>query len=120
VKRKIRYAADFARGLDAQLTWLASQGETAWIERLREGLDEAAILLSRHPQAGPLEESEGGSDLRRLVLRRVPYVIWYATLKGPRGEVWILRLFHARQRRPKPSWPAGPRKAKARTTERTR
>jgi hypothetical protein len=33
--------------------------------------------------------------LRKLVLRRVPFVIWYA---AEADEVWLLRLFHARQK----------------------
>jgi plasmid stabilization system protein ParE len=102
VKRGVRVATGFRKDLRAQLAWLSVVDEGGWIEGLREGLDEAFGLLAEHPGVGSLEAKEGSSELRRIVLRRVPYIVWYAT-KG--GDVWILRLFHARQHRPKPSWP---------------
>ncbi|MCC7541491.1 MAG: type II toxin-antitoxin system RelE/ParE family toxin [Deltaproteobacteria bacterium] len=107
MKRRVRFHARFRRDLRAQLAWLARNGETALIEALRAGLDEAARLLARHARAGAVEEAREGSELRRLILRRVPYVVWYVIASSDAGaDVWVLRLFHARQRRPSPSWPA--------------
>jgi hypothetical protein len=42
--------------------------------------------------------------MRKIIFPKGPYVAWYAyDPDDPEGEVWLLRLFHARQRRPAPS-----------------
>jgi hypothetical protein len=39
--------------------------------------------------------------VRRLILRKVPYVVWFLSdTAHPAADVWMLRLFHARQDRP--------------------
>lgn len=104
---EIRLHARFRRDLRRQLRHLAENADERWIEGLRAGLDEAFDLLARHPRAGAAQAERDAGVLCRLVLRRVPYVLYYA-VEG--REVWILRLFHARQDRPAPSWPEPSRK----------
>jgi hypothetical protein len=73
----------------------------------RDRLDVAIALLTEHPSAGALEAEAWPSELRRGVLRRVPYVVWYATAPSTAAaDVWPLRLLHSRQQQsPAPSWP---------------
>jgi plasmid stabilization system protein ParE len=99
---KLRFHARFRADLRRQLAHLAEHGDQRWIEGLRTGIDEALDLLSHHPSAGTVEARRDDGVLRRLVLRRVPYVVWYVV---ERREVWLLRLFHGRQSRAAPSWP---------------
>lgn len=47
------------------------------------------------PPVVPPGDRTMAGPLRKLVLRRVPFVIWYA---AEADEVWLLRLFHARQK----------------------
>ena len=101
MSRRIRFHADFKADLNAQLRWLATNRDDEWIQRLRIGLEEATKLLIRFPTVGTIECQEGNVALRRLILRNVPYVIWFLSdCENPNADVWVLRLFHARQDRP--------------------
>ena len=118
MKHRVRATEGFRADLRAQLTWLVKSDQEGWIEGLQEGLDEAFVLLEKHPGVGALEATAEDGDLRRLILRRVPYVLWYATERGSRSDVWLLRLFHTRQARPSPSWPPIPEQRRARKKRR--
>jgi len=85
----------FARDVEAQLAWLAQQDLPAWQERLRARLDDARQLLLGAPFTGVAD----GSGLRRLLLRELPFFLWYQPDEARRRVVW-LRLFHVRQRAP--------------------
>lgn len=99
--RRIRFHADFKTDLNAQLRWLAKNRDDQWILRLRAGLDEATKLLAGFPSVGTIERQEGTIALRRLILRDVPYVVWFLSDSDtPDADVWVLRLFHVRQQRP--------------------
>jgi plasmid stabilization system protein ParE len=52
-------------------------------------------LLTRFPEAGRVG-ADGGDPSRRLVLKKLPLVLWYRS-DGSR-VIW-LRLFHARRER---------------------
>jgi plasmid stabilization system protein ParE len=52
-------------------------------------------LLSRFPEAGR-PGSDGGDLSRRLVLKKLPLVLWYR-IDG--GRVIWLRIFHVRRER---------------------
>ncbi len=71
-----------------------------------DGIAEVAARLARFPGAGPVVSEDDRLVLRKLIFRRLPYVAWYAYAK-PAGDVWLLRLFGARQDRVEPdpsSW----------------
>src|SRR4051812_15738378 len=100
VKHAIHLHADFGTDLRSHLVFLAHRHEVAYINRLRDGIDEAIELLSHLPHVGAPELSREG-PVRKLVLRRLPFLIWYAyDDEETGGEVWLLRLFHVRQDRP--------------------
>lgn len=110
--RRIRYHADFKADLEAQLQWLETNRDERWISKLREAIDDASTFIARFPAVGTIERQEDDITLRRLICRDVPYVIWFASeSKNPAADIWILRLFHARQER---STAALPKKQSAR------
>jgi plasmid stabilization system protein ParE len=90
---KVIASAHFVADLKAQVAWLRRDREGQWVDRLEGELNEARELLSSLPFAGVPHSSEAG--VRSLLLRGLPFVIWYAT-KG-RKQVLLLRLFHVRQ-----------------------
>jgi plasmid stabilization system protein ParE len=95
---RVRHHVTFRTDLRKQLLWLTQHRDPDYIRRLREGLDEVDDLLSRFPRAGPQDTT--GAPVRKLLLRRLPFVIWYAQDRGDDGDAWMLRLFDARQDRP--------------------
>ncbi len=109
--RRIRFHPDFKKDLNGQLRWLAANRDDQWIKQLQNGIDEAIRLLSQFPAIGTIERQEGSVVLRRLILRRLPYVIWFVSEeKKPEPYIWVLRLFHARQNRPVPALPPSKKK----------
>ena len=91
---RVRLQADLLSDLEDQLAWIPEQRDATWAVRLREDLDEALDVLAQFPVLGMV--AAGGDELRRLPLRRTPFVLWYAL--GPkRDDVWVVRLFHSRQ-----------------------
>ncbi len=104
--RKVRLHRAFVDDVRRQARWLAENDRARWSEELLEGIDEVAARLARFPKIGPLVSEDERVVLRKLILRRLPYVAWYAYAK-PAGDVWLLRLFGARQDRVDPdpsSW----------------
>ncbi len=77
--RRIRFHPDFKKDLNGQLRWLAENRDDHWIKQLQNGIDEAIRLLSEFPAVGTIERQEGDVVLRRLILRRLPYVIWFVS-----------------------------------------
>ena len=69
-----------------------------WILRLRDAVGEATRAVARFPAMGSVVnvgDPRAPGSLRKLVLREVPFVIWYAVEDD---DVWFLRLFHARSK----------------------
>jgi hypothetical protein len=101
VRRRVRIHADFRSDLRGHIEWLSEHRDHSWIERLRVGVDEAIALIERFPDVGTLERQDGTMAMRRLILRKIPYVIWFIRdTSDAKADVWFLRLFHARQDRP--------------------
>ena len=98
----VHFHSDFESDVRAQVRWLVAHRQRPWLEKLEQGLDEAVELLLEFPGAGEVVGKEPNVRLRKLVFRKVPYLAWYA-VDELRGEVWFLRLFHARQKRPSPN-----------------
>ena len=101
MRRRVRIHADFRRDLRGHLDWLTEHRERSWIERLRLGIDDAIDLVARFPDVGNLEGQYGAMVLRRLILRKIPSVVWFIRDgRDANADVWFMRLFHARQDRP--------------------
>ena len=100
-KRPVRFHRDFIKDTKSQVAWVLREERAGEIDALEEGLQEATSLLADLPGVGVLEAADGPLQLRRLLLRRLPFVIWYQL--GKSREVWLLRLFHVRQDRPRPA-----------------
>lgn len=65
---------------------------------LRDELRAARVLLSTTPEAGRIDEGQG-SDIRRLVLPTVRYVVYYR-VKHELAEVRIIAIWHASREAP--------------------
>lgn len=89
----------FRRTLDSQLEHLVEQEDSEGIERLRDDLAALEALLASFPDAGRELATQEGATLRKLKLRRCPFVIWYVHHKD---RITLSRIYHARQRRPVP------------------
>ena len=97
---RVRIHADFMADVRAQLRWLGRNRDRSEIDHLRTAIDEAIDLLSSFPNAGSIERQESSAVLRRLILRRLPYVVWFVReTRRPDSDLWLLRLFHTRQRK---------------------
>ncbi len=91
--------ADFLVDLENQVGYLFLADERRWISMLQEDLYEALELLASFPEAGQQVSLQRRPRVRRLRLRRTPFVIWYRVTAN-RQRLVLLRLFHARQLRP--------------------
>jgi plasmid stabilization system protein ParE len=99
---EIVFTDDFRADLRAQTRRLVADDRPDWGERLIEEVELVARLLASSPLAGSMELNRGGRSIRRLVLRRLPFVVWYHWAERSR-KVVVLRLFHVRQLRPIPN-----------------
>jgi plasmid stabilization system protein ParE len=100
--RRVRIHGDFEADFLAQVDWLVAEGEGSWIAGLESGVDHILELLAEFPGGGQAMDREGTNSIRKLVFPRGPFVAWYAfDPDDPEGDVWLLRLFHSRQQRPR-------------------
>lgn len=95
----IQEDATFRRSLEAQVEHLVRLGDTDGITRLRDDLADLKSLLGTFPDAGRELASANDATLRKLKLRRCPFVVWYVRQAD---RVILARLFHARQAQPTP------------------
>jgi plasmid stabilization system protein ParE len=99
VRRHRDFEADFVKLLQS----LVTRGDEAWIERLLAGVVRASRMLAKLPGVGTVMARNEPMVMRKLILPHGPYVAWYVYNEADaRGDVWLVRLFHARQRRPLP------------------
>ncbi len=87
----------FAEDVRAQAARLRRARDDRRLAGLEPGLREARQLLQTFPLAGAAADPRLTGGPRRLILRRLPFVIWYVAVPGAR-EVRLLRFFHVRQR----------------------
>ena len=87
-----------------QVDLLARSGEWAWIVGLTAELALLRGRLASFPELGRELLAAERETLRRIALARVPYFIWYR-YDGQADVVRFARLFHARQRAPRPDLP---------------
>lgn len=70
---------------------------------LLEGTEQIVETLGSFPAIGPVEAERPGAVLRSVRYSKWPYVAWYSyDPTDPEGDIWLVRLFHARQLRPRP------------------
>ena len=101
--RRVRIHADFAADYLAQLEWLAAHGERTWIEHLAAGTERLLSTLPAFPEIGSRAATRGSVELRVVVYPKGPYRAWYVYDRdAAAGDIWLVRLFHTRQRRRKP------------------
>jgi plasmid stabilization system protein ParE len=100
---RVVFTKEFRADLRAQTRWLLAEDKPDWAERLIDEVEAAVVLLGASPAAGPVEVRRQNREVRRLVLRRLPFVAWYHWRAAAR-KVVMLRLFHARQRRDRRRW----------------
>jgi len=98
---EVVFTDDFRADLRAQTRHLIEDDRSDWAERLIKEVELVATLLRRSPLAGAMELNQGGRSIRRLVLRKLPFVVWYHRAERSR-KVVVFRLFHVRQSRPIP------------------
>lgn len=100
---RIRYHADFRRDLRIHLAWLKENADPSWIEQIQSDIREARKLIAKFPDIGTIEARRGSFLLRRYILATAPCVLWFVRdTAAARADVWFIRLFHARQKRPRP------------------
>jgi plasmid stabilization system protein ParE len=92
---ELTFTREFKEDIEGQVDWLEGEHPT-WIPKLERGLLEAFELLATFPRAGAALPP----PIRKLVLHKLPFVIWYV-FDEVAERVELLRLFHARQRRPR-------------------
>lgn len=93
--------ASFVRDVDARVAWLEENAPVEWLERFREGLTSATRRVAAYPRSGARVRDEAGLVLRAKAFPgRLPYLVYYThSSVEPTEEVYLLRLFHYRQRR---------------------
>lgn len=103
MKRRVEVRAhkQFAIDVQSHVDWLLEQDREDWVVRLAEDIADAWGLLGRFPSVGTAERAAGGQMLRRLILRRTPFVVWFVLEEEKAKRITFLRLFHARQHRPR-------------------
>lgn len=84
-----------------QVALLVVRGEWGRIEGLAEDLGIVRRRLMTFPELGRELLADEDHTLRQLLLGQVPYIIWYRFDRHA-NVVRFVRLFHARQRTPKP------------------
>lgn len=101
--RHVRSHPEFERDYRAQVSWLAERGEPAWIEGLLSGTLRITEALAKFPAMGSKQDARASVELRSLRYPRRPFVAWYVfDAADRRGDIWLVRLFHSRQKRPRP------------------
>lgn len=93
---RVLRGATFHRDLHAQVNILVGRQDAEGVDRLSADLAALQDLLAAFPDAGRELAAIDRSTLRKLKLRRCPFVVWYLR---EQDRVTLTRLFHARQDR---------------------
>ena len=100
----VRYADTFRKEVDAEIEFVLESGEREWAITLTQDIVELEQLLRSFPEVGSELDRDGARTLRKMRLRRSPFLVWY-TADQEKDQVVLARLFHARQLRPEPRLP---------------
>lgn len=101
--RRVQRHGDFHLDHQAHLRWIEGRGEERWALALLNEIVRVSALLQDFPSIGLRRDKRGTLELRQIAFARLPYVAWYVfDPADPTGDLWLVRLFHARQLRPAP------------------
>jgi plasmid stabilization system protein ParE len=89
---RVAVAHSFLKDVETQITWLTENRDAKHLASLKQELTAVRDALSELPLLGTLTEA----GLRQLLLRTLPFVVWY---RIQNSRLLLLRLFHARQSR---------------------
>lgn len=102
-RARVHFHVRFERDLRAHRDWIVTDGQMSWLDALEAGLNETAALLADFPKIGMVAAENESAVVRRLVWTYAPYVSWYAHRASTAvRDIWLIRSFHARQRRSLP------------------
>ena len=76
----------------ANLWWRANRQQAP--EALREELERAVQLIALQPELGATARNTKLLEVRRVLLSRVKYHVYYRVIDGPPRSVEILSLWH--------------------------
>ncbi len=102
---RVEFGAAFLSDVRRQTELLADSEEWIRVDRLLADVATMADLLSQFPELGRELARERGRTMRRIAVRRLPFFVWYRFDPRGEGSIRMSRLFHARQRTPKPGLP---------------
>ena len=63
-------------------------------EALREELDQALQLIASQPDVGAVARNAKLAGVRRILLSRVSYHLYYRTLETPARSIQVVALWH--------------------------
>ena len=64
-------------------------------EALREELDQALQLIASQPDVGAIARNAKLAGVRRILLSRVSYHLYYRSLETPARSIQVVALWHA-------------------------
>lgn len=100
----------FERAVIDRMVWLGANAPEEWLDNFVAGLETLRRSLERFPGSGTIVRQDERVVLRaRTLPGGLPYIVYYTHLReDPIREVFLSRLFHERQRRPRlrrAEWP---------------
>lgn len=97
--RQVLRSEDFIDAVQADLQRLREVDRAEWFDLLARDIADLEQLISAFPQAGKLVATRAGRELRKKVLRRTPFVLFYDFEPGRRsGPVRLIWLVHQHAR----------------------
>lgn len=100
----------FEAAVTARIAWLGENAPEAWLDNFLAALETLRRDIGLMPEsAPPLKQDTHVIIRQRPFPAGLPYVVYYAHLhEDPVTTVYLTRLFHERQRRPRVTlrdWP---------------
>lgn len=101
----------FVRDIGARVRWLEENAPAQWLEAFHDGLSAVQRRIAAYPHSGAPVKEQGRLALRAAGFSgRLPYLVYYVHRRTqPIKVVYLVRLFHYRQRRVLPrlrEWPS--------------
>ena len=90
----IRFTSRAAKQTEVAGHWWR-ENRTKAPEALREELEQALQLIASQPELGATAQSARLSGVRRILLSRVRYHLYYRVLESPTRSIEVLALWHA-------------------------